>query len=93
MPKRTVMTILNTNEMSFRCHFLSTFPSSSNLREPTTITNRFPLSFYNSLALFHTLCSSEKVVAPSASTIRTYSPLTNAMPALTAPPLPLFFGY
>jgi hypothetical protein len=32
-------------------------------------------------------------VAPSASTIRTYSPLTNAMPALTAPPLPLFFGY
>ena len=92
MPNSRVMTILNTKDMNLRYHLRSTLPSpSANLREPTTITSS--LFFFSSSNLFQTCSSSLNVVAPSASTISEYYPRTNAIPARTAPPFPLFFGY
>ena len=49
--------------------------------------------FINSSNLAHTLSIYEKVVAPSASTMRILSPWATDIPALTAPPFPLFLGY
>lgn len=96
MPNKRVMISLKTDEMSFLYHFLQTLLYSCSQRcllEPTTIAKGWPfaLTIYSSLAL--TLSISEKVVAPSASTIRTYFPFATAIPALTAPPFPLFLGY
>lgn len=94
IPSKTVIINLKTALINFLWIFLSTFPYSYIWRlEPTTIANGwlFCFTIYSSLA--HTWSISEKVVAPSASTISTLYPWAAAIPALTAPPFPLFFGY
>lgn len=93
IPRSKVIIILKTKEMNWRYHFLSTFPYSYNLLDPTTITSLFYLYFSIYFSLPQTLLSSENVVAPSASTINAYLPRTKHIPALTAPPFPLFLGY
>lgn len=91
IPSKKVITPLKTADMNFRCHFRSTLPYSLSLRDPTTITSG--LLAWISFNLCQTCSSSEKVVAPSASTISAYFPCTRDMPARTAPPLPLLVGY
>lgn len=94
IPKRTVMTNLNTALMNRRWNFRWTLPYYYMWRlEPTVITKGWPVYFTSYYSLDQTLSKSENVVAPSASTIRILSPWAIDMPALTAPPLPLFLGY
>lgn len=94
MPKSTVIIILKIALTSLRWNFLYTFPYYYYCRlDPTVITSGCCFCFTISSSFAHTLSRSEKVVAPSASTISTLSPWAILMPALTAPPLPLFLGY
>lgn len=93
-PHTTFLIKPKTADTSFRWNFRSTFDYSSRwLRDPTTIISGWPTFCLISYNFFRILINSEKVVAPSASTISIWSPEAAAMPALTAPPLPLFLGY
>lgn len=94
IPNKKVMMNLKTALMNFLWNFLWTFPSSYMcLLDPTTMAKGCPFSLTIDSNFYQTLSRSEKVVAPSASTIRTLSPWAIDIPALTAPPLPLFLGY
>lgn len=94
MPKTTPMRVLKTKDTNLLWSLRCTFPSSySTLLEPTTKTrpSLFSLSIYR--ILVYSFARSLNLVAPSASSIKTYLPLATDTPALTAPPFPLFLGY
>ena len=94
MPSNIVIISLKIALTSLRWNFLYTFPYYYYCRrDPTVITSGCCLCLTISSSLAHTLSRSENVVAPSASTISTLSPCAILIPALTAPPFPLFFGY
>ncbi len=94
MPNKTVMMNLKTALMNRLWNFLWTLPSSYIcLLDPTVIAKGWPFYFTMVSSLSQTLSRSEKVVAPSASTIRILLPWAMDIPALTAPPFPLFLGY
>lgn len=93
-PQITPLIKAKTEEINFLCNFLSTLASySKHFLDPTTITKGLLIFVCISSIFLHILSNSEKVVAPSASTIRTLCPMAQNTPALTAPPFPLFFGY
>ncbi len=84
----------NTADTILRCIFRYTFDYYSRcLREPTTMIRGCLTLFYISSIFLYILPNYENVVAPSASTINILWPVAAAMPARTAPPLPLFLGY
>ena len=94
MPNKTVIISLKTELINFLWNFLYTFPYYYIWRlDPTTIASGWLFYLTISYNLDHTLSRSENVVAPSASTISILSPWATAIPALTAPPFPLFLGY
>lgn len=94
MPNNTVMINLKTALTNLLWNFLWTLPSSSKcLLEPTTIAKGWPFYFTIYSSFCQTGSRPEKVVAPSASTISILSPCATDIPALTAPPFPLFLGY
>ena len=94
IPNRTVIISLNTALINLRWNFLYTFPYYYIWRlDPTTIASGWLLVLTIYYNFDHTLSRSEKVVAPSASTISILYPCATAIPALTAPPFPLFLGY
>lgn len=94
IPSKTVIIILKIPLTSLRWNFLYTFPYYYYCRlDPTVITSGCCFCLTISSSLAHTLSRSENVVAPSASTISILYPCAMLMPALTAPPFPLFLGY
>jgi hypothetical protein len=94
IPNNTVIISLKTPLMNLRWNFLYTFPYYYRWRlDPTTIASGWLLDLTIYYNFVDTLSRSEKVVAPSASTISILYPCATAIPALTAPPFPLFLGY
>lgn len=94
IPQIIVMRNLKTPAMNFLINFLSTlFYSLKWCLEPTTMIKGWWNSACNYSIFFFTLSNSEKVVAPSASTISWYFPVATDIPHLTAPPFPRFLGY
>jgi len=93
-PQTTPLIKPKTAEINFLCILRSTLASYYKcFLEPTTIIKGF-FTVASIVSIFLIILPSyEKVVAPSASTISILSPIVAAIPALTAPPFPLFLGY